>query len=171
VVSVAAAVDVPTGAIGYVLDLLEIELPEALPAGDYTLVVVASGDGQEARVTREIGVAGEADRVRRLVGRGLVPTTLETGQDLISARDLGVAPATVWARWIDELRATAALAEEALPVASDGRFADMSGGEVFAAVGEADVVDFVDHLLASGASRSTFALADAFAQWVLDGTP
>jgi len=171
VASDAAEVDVPTGAIGYVLDLLEIELPEALPAGDYTLVVVASGDGQEARATREIAVAGEADRVRRLVGRGLVPTTLETGQELISARDLGVAPATVWARWIDELRATAALAEEALPVATSGRFADMSGGEVFAAVGEADVVDFVDHLLASGASRSTFALADAFAQWVLDGAP
>ncbi|MBW6456970.1 MAG: hypothetical protein K0A98_13900, partial [Trueperaceae bacterium] len=165
------SVDGPTGAIGYVLDLLEIELPEGLASGDYTLVVVATGDGQEARATRELAVAGEPDRLRRLVGRGLVPTTLETGQNLISPRDLGVAPGTVWARWLDELRATAALAEEALPVATSGRFADMTGGEVFAAASEADLLDFVDHLLASGASRSTFALADAFAQWALDGAP
>ncbi len=167
----AAAVDVPTGAIGYVLDLLEIELPETLAGGDYTLVVVATGDGQEARATREVPVAGAPDRLRRLVGRGLVPTTLETGQNLISARDLGVAPSTVWARWLEELRGAAALAEEALPVATSGRFADMSGGEVFASVSEADVLDFVDHLLESGANRSTFVLADAFAQWALDGAP
>ncbi len=167
----AASVDVPTGAIGYVLDLLEIELPETLPSGGYTLVVVATGDGQEARATREVAVAGAPERLRRLIGRGLVPTTLETGQNLISVRDLGVAPGTVWARWLDELRATAALAEEALPEATSGRFAGMSGGEIFAAVEEQDLLDFVDHLLESGASRSTFALADAFAQWVLDGTP
>lgn len=167
----AASVDVPTGAIGYVLDLLEIELPETLPSGGYTLVVVATGDGQEARTTREVAVAGAPERLRRLIGRGLVPTTLETGQNLISVRDLGVAPGTVWARWLDELRATAALAEEALPEATSGRFAGMSGGEIFAAVEEQDLLDFVDHLLESGASRSTFALADAFAQWVLDGTP
>ncbi|MFO8151125.1 MAG: tetratricopeptide repeat protein [Trueperaceae bacterium] len=167
----AASVDVPTGAIGYVLDLLEIELPETLPSGGYTLVVVATGDGQEARATREVAVAGAPERLRRLIGRGLVPTTLETGQNLISVRDLGVAPGTVWARWLDELRATAALAEEALPEATSGRFAGMSGGEIFAAVEEQDLLGFVDHLLESGASRSTFALADAFAQWVLDGTP
>jgi len=170
-VAASESVDVPTGAIGYVLDLLEIELPEELPGGAYTLVVIASGDGLEARATRELAVSGTSDRLRRLVGRGLVVTTLETGQSLISARDLGVAPGTVWARWIEELRATATLAEEALPVATSGRFADMSGGEVFAAADEADLLDFVDHLLVSGASRSTFALADAFAQWVLDGAP
>jgi len=170
-VAASASVDVPTGAIGYVLDLLEIELPESLASGDYTLEVVARGDGQEARASREVAVTGAPDPLRRLVGRGLVPTTLETGQNLISTRDLDVAPGTVWARWLDELRATAALAEEALPVATSGRFADMSGGEVFAAATEADLLDFVDHLLASGASRSTFALADAFAQWVLDGAP
>jgi tetratricopeptide (TPR) repeat protein len=170
-VSDTASVDVPTGAIGYVLDLLEIELPEALTSGDYTLVVVATGDGQEARATRSVAVAGAPDRLRRLIGRGLVLTTLETGQNLLSARDLGVAPSAVWARWLDELKATAALADEALPVPTSGRFADMAGGEVFAAATEADLLDFVDHLLDSGASRSTFALADAFAQWVLDGTP
>jgi len=167
----AASVDVPTGAIGFVLDLLEIELPERLPSGSYALVVVATGDGQEARATRDLEVSGEPDRVRRLIGRGLVATTLETGQALIAARDLGVVPSTVWARWLAELRATAPLAEEALPPASSGRFADMSGGEVFAASEEADLLDFVDYLLASGARRSTFALVDAYAQWVLDGAP
>lgn len=167
----AASVDVPTGAIGYVLDLLELEVPERLASGSYALVVVATGDGQEARATRDLEVAGEADRVRRLIGRGLVPTTLETGQALIAARDLGVAASAVWTRWLAELRATAPLAEEALPPATSGRFADMSGGEAFAASEEADLLDFVDHLLASGARRSTFALVDAYAQWVLDGAP
>jgi len=165
------AIDVPSGAIGYVLDLLQVELPVALPSGRYTLVVIASGDGQEARATRGLEVAGETDRLRRLIGRGLVPTTLESGQALVAARDLGIDPAAVWARWVAELQAAAPLAEEALPTAERGRFEGMSGGAVFAATSEADVLDFIDHLLESGARLSTFALADAYAQWVLDGAP
>jgi len=109
--------------------------------------------------------------VRRLIGRGLVPTALESGQALVAERDLAVDAAVVWARWVVELQAAAPLAEEALPVPESGRFAGMSGGEAFAATSEADVIDFVDHLLDSGARLSTFALADAYAQWMLDGAP
>lgn len=166
-----ARVDVPAAAIGYVLDLLQVELPVTLAPGAYTVDVVATGDGLEARSTRTLVVEGTPDRVRRLIGRGLVPTALESGQALVAERDLAVDAAVVWARWVAELQAAAPLAEEALPLPESGRFAGMSGGEAFAATSEADVIDFVDHLLDSGARLSTFALADAYAQWVLDGAP
>jgi tetratricopeptide (TPR) repeat protein len=164
-------VDVPEGAIGLVLDQGRIELPSSLPAGTYVLVVEVQAGEQGVIASRALEVAGGSDPLRRLIGRGLVPTTLEGNQPLLAARDLGVAPATVWARLVSELRAVASIAEEVLPVSTDGRFAGLSGGAVFAASGEAEVVDFIEHLLASGARQTTFVLADAYAQWVLDGAP
>jgi tetratricopeptide (TPR) repeat protein len=166
-----AVVDVPTGAIGYVVDVLTLELPVDLPAGAYGMAVTATGDGIEARADRELAVDGSADRLRRLIGRGLVLTSLDNGQALIGVRDLAFAAEAVWARLVEELRGSAALAEEAMPAATSGRFAGRSGGAVFEEATAADVQDFLDHLLDSGARYSTFAFADAFAQWVLDGAP
>jgi len=171
VVGDEGVVDVPTGAIGYVIDVLAIELPTGLSAGAYTLAVRATGDGVEARASRPVAVVGEAERVRRLVGRGLVFTALDTGQALFAARDVAGGAEALWARLLAELRSAAALAEEALPVASAGRFAGLGGAEVFLQSDEGDIRDFVDHLLASGARYTTFAFVDAYAQWVLDGTP
>jgi hypothetical protein len=165
------SVDVPDGAIGLVLDQGRIELPTTLPAGSYVLVVEVRGGEQEAIASRSVQVAGESDLLRRLIGRGLSPTTLESNQPLLSARDLGVAPATVWLRLAAELQSVASIAEEVLPVSIEGRFAGLSGATIFGAVGETEVVAFLEHLLASGARQATFVLADAFAQWVLDGAP
>ncbi|MDA0700274.1 MAG: hypothetical protein O3A02_03585, partial [bacterium] len=167
----AAVVDVPTGAIGYVIDVLLIEVPVDLAAGGYAVVVTAASDGVEARASRQLEVDGEADRVRRLVGRGLVLTGLDTGQALVTVRDLGVAADTLWARLFMELRAAATLADEAMPLVEVGRFAGLGGGEVFERSEEVDVRDFIDFVLASGARYTTFAFVDAYAQWVLDGAP
>lgn len=166
-----ALVDVPGGAIGYVTDATLLEVPVDLDAGAYVLTVRAEGDGLVATADATVSVAGAPERVRRLIGRGLVATALESGQPLVGARDLGVAEATVWARWLAELHAVADLAEEVLPEVTEGRFAGRSGGRAFADSTLDDVVAFVDHLLASDARASTFALADAYAQWVVDGTP
>ncbi len=171
VVGDATVVDVPTGAIGYVIDVLAVELPIDLATGSYTLAVTVAGDGVEARADRTVDVVGAAERVRRLVGRGLVLTALETGQALFSARDVAAPADALWARLVAELRAAAALADDALPVAETGRFAGLGGAEVFLQSDADDVRDFVDHLLDSGARYTTFAFVDAYAQWVLDGAP
>lgn len=164
-------VDVPDGAIGLVVDQARFELPQELAAGRYQLELRVEGGGQSLVSSRGLEVAGSSDPLRRLIGRGLIPTTLEGNQPLLTARDLGVAAATVWARLVAELRNVAAIAEEVLPVASEGRFAGLSGGAIFAASSEAEVLDFLTHLLDSGANQTTFVLADAYAQWILDGAP
>lgn len=166
-----ATVDVPTGAIGYVVDVLTLELPIELAPGSYTLAVTATGDGIESNAERTLVVAGQPERIRRLVGRGLVLTAIDSGQALVTVRDLTVAADSVWARLVAELRDAAPLAEEAVPAATMGRFAGMSGGTVFRESTGADVRDFVDYLLDSGARYTTFAFVDAYAQWALDGAP
>jgi hypothetical protein len=166
-----AIVDVPTGAIGYVVDVLTLELPVDLAPGSYTLAVTATGDGIDAEADRTLVVAGQPERVRRLVGRGLVLTEIDSGQALVTVRDLAVAADAVWARLVAELRDAAPLAEEAMPAATAGRFSGLSGGSVFEQSTAADVRDFVDFLLDSGARYTTFAFVDAYAQWVLDGAP
>lgn len=164
-------IDIPSGAIGYVIDTLQIELPVTLAAGTYALEVRARGDDMVAVREGALQVAGQSDDLRRLVGRALVPTALDSGTALVTARDLTLVPSVVWARWVAELQALAELAEEALPAPTVGRFEGQSGGEIFRATQQQDVQDFVRFLLATGARQSTFALADAYAQWVLDGAP
>jgi tetratricopeptide (TPR) repeat protein len=166
-----ATVDVPTGAIGFVIDVLRLELPLDLPAGSYTIDVVARGDGLEAAATRSVAVAGAPDVFRRLVGRGLTPTALESGQALVAERDLSLGRAALLDRLLQELLVAAPSADDVLPPIEAGRFAGRGGGEAFLQSGPEDVRDFLEHLLASGARDASFAFVDAYAQWVVDGTP
>jgi tetratricopeptide (TPR) repeat protein len=167
----SANVDVPTGAIGFVVDALRLEVPVDLPAGGYALDVVARGDGLEAVATRDVPVEGVANPFRRLVGRGLVPTALETGQALVAERDLALGDAALLDRLVQELQLAAPAAGDVLPTIEAGRFAGLDGGEAFAVSGPDDVADFLAHLLASDARDSSFAFVDAYAQWIVDGAP
>jgi hypothetical protein len=167
----SATVDVPTGAIGFVVDALRLELPSDLAAGAYALEVVARGDGLEASAVRDVRVEGEADAFRRLVGRGLVPTALETGQALVSERDLALGEAALLDRLVEELQLAAPFAGDVLPTIEEGRFAGLDGGEAFAASGPADAAAFLAHLLATDARDASFAFVDAYAQWIVDGAP
>lgn len=164
-------VDVPTGAIGYVVDILRIEVPADLPVGAYALDVVARADGLEATATRDVVVEGVANAFRRLVGRGLVPTALESGLALVGERDLVLGDAALLDRLLRELQVAAPAAGDVLPTIEEGRFAGLDGGEAFAASGPDDVADFLAHLIASGARDASFAFVDAYAQWVVDGAP
>ncbi|MFN2322833.1 MAG: hypothetical protein ABR510_07730 [Trueperaceae bacterium] len=166
-----ATVDVPTGAIGLVVDDLRIEVPADLPAGAYVLDVVARGDGLEAAATRDVAVEGDADTFRRLVGRGLVPTALETGQALVTERDLTLGEAALLDRLVQELQLAAPAAGDVLPTIEGGRFAGLDGGEAFSASGPDDVAAFLAQLVASGARDTSFAFVDAYAQWIVDGAP
>ncbi len=163
-------VDVPMGAIGFVVEVARLELPEDLPGGRYALVVRAEGDGQETAAVSTVEVEGAAELLRRLVGRDLSLLALETERALIMPRDLAQ-PDVVVARLVAELRAAAVVAEEVLPVAEGGRFAGLSGGEVFESSSERDVRDFLAYVLAEGAADTSFTFVDGYAEWVLQGAP
>ncbi len=166
-----ATVEVPTGAIGLVVDALRLELPADLPAGTYTLDVAAEGDGVSATATTTFEVAGEPDPFRGLIGRGLVLTALDTGQALVTERDLSAGRAGLVDRLVGELQRAAPTAAEVLPPIETGRFAGSTGGEAFAESGPEEVLAFLRYLLDSGARSTSFAFVDAYAQWVVEGAP
>ncbi|HZJ08418.1 MAG TPA: tetratricopeptide repeat protein, partial [Trueperaceae bacterium] len=99
--------EIPAGAVGYVVDALELTLPADLASGAYLVVVEADG-GEEQRVelTTELSVEGEPELLRRLIGRGLVMTSFQSGAPLYSAQDLA-APDQLTAVMLDELAASA----------------------------------------------------------------
>ncbi len=163
-------IDVPMGAIGFVVEVARVELPEGLASGRYALVVRAEGDGQEASAVSTVEVEGVAEPLRRLVGRDVSLLALETERVLFVPRDLAQ-PEVVVARLVAELRAAAAVAEEVLPVAESGRFAGLSGGEVFDTSSEPDVLDFLGYVLDEGAADTSFTFVDGYAEWVLQGAP
>ncbi len=163
-------VDVPMGAIGFVVEVARLELPDPLMAGRYTLVVRATGDGLEAEAVRGLDVDGTAEIVRRLVGRDVTLLALETEQALFAPRDVAQS-GVVLARLLAELQVAAPIAEDVLPSIDTGRFAGSSGGEAFAASDEADVVDFLRFVLAEGAADTSFTFVDGYAEWLLQGAP
>jgi tetratricopeptide (TPR) repeat protein len=163
-------VDVPQGAIGFVVQVVRVELPAQLPSGRYALAVTAGGDGLEAEAVRTLEVAGSADPLRRLVGRDVDLLALETEQTLVAPRDLAQREVLI-ARLLRELRAVADVAEEVLPVPDEGRFAGLTGAEVFEASSEDDVLDFLTFVLDEGAADTSFTFVDGYAEWVLQGTP
>ena len=164
-------VDVPTGAIGYVVEELGIELPGAAAPGTYLLTLEVEGDGEtRAGIERDVEVAGEPDPLRRLIGRGVEVTALATGRPLFDAEDV-LRSANVLPALIGELRAAASAAESSLPVAQEGRFAGLSGGVLFESSDEQDVRDFLAFLVREGVSDVRLTFVDAYAQWALDGAP
>lgn len=169
-VTVESSVLVPAGAVGFVVDVVELTLPLDLAAGDYFVTVAVQGDeGQLVTAGTGLTVAGGPDLLRRLVGRSLVMTAFESGRPLYSVADLG--GERLMATLVQELRDTADLAEQALPAVETGRFAGLSGGELFRDSSEQDVEDFLSYVLASEARDSRFSFVDAYAQWALDGAP
>jgi tetratricopeptide (TPR) repeat protein len=164
-------VDVPTGAIGYVVEELGIELPDTAAAGDYRLSLEVEGDGDtRAGIERSVEVAGDPDPLRRLLGRGVELTALATGRPLIDVDDV-LRGGSVLPALIGELRAAASAAETSLPVAEEGRFAGLSGGVLFESSDERDVRDFLAFLVREGLSDVRLTFVDAYAQWALDGAP
>jgi tetratricopeptide (TPR) repeat protein len=170
---VAAAervVDVPIGAIGYVVDVARVDLPIDLAGGRYTVRVLAEGDGLEADALRSFEVGGAPDVVRILVGRDVTMLALDTNQPLYGARDVG-REGHVFATLLAELRATADAAEEVLEPPEEGRFVGLSGGAIFTGSTVHDVRDFITFVLESGAQDTSFTFVDGYADWAVFGAP
>ncbi len=166
-----AAVQVPPGAVGFVVDDVALALPQDLASGSYQVDVSAvGGEGQTAETSVTFEVDGEPQALRQLIGRNLTMTDLRSGQPLYTVGDLSRAGQLIEVL-MAELRYAADAAEEALPTVETGRFQGMSGGELFTSSTAQDVQDFLDYVLASGSRDARFAFVDAYAQWALDGAP
>jgi tetratricopeptide (TPR) repeat protein len=170
VLEIVREVDVPMNAIGYVIDVSRVQLPDDLAPGRYAVRVSAAGDGLDAEAVRSIEVEGEPQLLRGLIGRDVTMLALDTNQPLYGVRDLPRGDAALESL-VRELRATADAAEEVLPFPEEGRFAGLSGGEIFGSSQLADVLDFVRYLLAVGAEDTSFTFVDGYAEWAVDGAP
>ncbi len=167
----AEQVSIPRNAVGFVVDGLALTLPSDLSAGTFRLEIAAtSADGRSVTGESKVEVAGGPVVLRQLVGRGIGMTSLDTGSALYGEADLAH-PGALTDILVQELRATTNEAEQALPKATAGRFKGLSGSQVFQKSTAQDVTDFLRYLLASGAHDTSFTFVDAYAQWVLDGTP
>lgn len=170
--SLRETVEIPTGAIGYVVDELGLTLPEGLEPGTYELRIQAeASEERRAETALVVPVVGEPLLLRQLVGRNIVMQSLDTGSPLYSRRDLERAD-MLPQLLVSELHATAEAAAEALPAVTQGRFEGLGGGELFASATEQDVRDFLRFLLSQeGARDVAFVFVEAYAQWALDGAP
>ena len=166
-----ASVETPPGAVGYVVDFVDIELPVDLPAGEYRLVVDAAS-GEELTASAEIGFSVSAGVVplRQLFGRNVVMTGLEIDSPLYGRTDLASVERVV-ERMVQELRDAAPAAEAALPTVEGGRYDGMTGSQVFLGASADDVSEFLAYLADSETSDTRFTFVDGFAQWALDGAP
>jgi hypothetical protein len=153
-----------------VVDVARVTLPSDLAPGRYTLRATATGEGLEAEAVRSFEVGGAAELVRLLVGRDVTMLGLETSQPLYQARDVERGD-RVLDVLVNELRTTAAAADEVLPVPDEGRFAGRSGAEIFEASTREDVRDFVRYLLDEGAQDTSFTFVDGYADWAVAGAP
>jgi len=164
-------VDVPADAIGYVIEEARLELPTDLGPGTYRVTVTVRGDGDtRASVVREAEVAGEPEPLRRLIGRNVVLTSLASGRPLYGAADADREDAVV-SRLVDELRSAATAAEETLPTVESGRFAGLTGAELFERSDVSDVRDFLSFLAGEGTTDVRATFVDVYAQWALQGAP
>lgn len=169
--SLVVEVAPPAGAVGYVIDDVEFELPTDLSAGSYELQLsVTDFGGSAATSSVDLVVEGFVEPLRQLFGRGVMMTSLDLGAPLYGKADLASSGRAVSAM-LAELHDSAAAAEEALPVVELGRFEGLAGGELFASSDAEDVRDFLAYLASSGARDSRFVFVDGYAQWALDGAP
>jgi tetratricopeptide (TPR) repeat protein len=165
-------IELPRNAIGYLIDTLGIDIPAGAGDGSYALdISVSATEERSASTTLEFNVAGTPLYTRQLISRNVVMRALDTDAPLYANRDVTRSDNALLESLLQELRVTAPAAEEALPEITSGRFAGLTGGQLFLNSSEGDVTDFLDFLLASGTRDANFSFVDAYAQWALDGAP
>lgn len=161
----------PVDTVGFVMDGLVFRLPHDLPAGDYVLTAtVTATEGREASERLRLHVGAAEDPLRGLFGYGITLQGIGGGAPLFDRRSLGHWPESR-AVLLRELEETRDAADEVLPRIEAGRFRGMSGGEAFAAAGDADLRDFLTWMADPELQGASFVFVDTFAQWIIDGAP
>lgn len=164
------AVEIPRNAIGYVIDLLYIDVPSDLADGNYVIeLLVTASEDRQAGAEIEIELLGQASLLRQLISRSITMTDIANASPLYASEDLARADTYLIDILLQELSATADLAEEALPIVETGRFEGLSGAALFNSSTEQDIRDFLQLLLSNTTGDSSFTFVDAYAQWALEG--
>ncbi|MBS3933001.1 MAG: tetratricopeptide repeat protein [Truepera sp.] len=173
--ALSQTVSIPRGAVAFVIGDIALDLPATLAAGSYRLSLSVSGLAEQlVSTTVPLEVTGSPSLLRRLVSRGIVLRTLDTDMAIYTAADLARSEPDLRLveALLQELRLTAAAAQEALPEVTVGRFAGKQGGALFRESTADDVHDFLGFVLAqAGLANSSFTFVDLYAQWALDGAP
>lgn len=166
-----ASIETPPGAVGYVVDFVNVALPADLPAGDYVLLVDAtSGEELAVNAQTSFSVAAGVVPLRQLFGRNVVMTGLEIESPLYGRADLNSVE-RVLDRMVQELHDAAPAAEAALPTVVGGRYDGQSGAQLFLNTTADDVALFLAYVAGTGTSETRFTFVDGFAQWAIDGAP
>ena len=171
VASAQATISIPTGAIGYVVDDLRLEVPVDAQPGDYRMEIEATAqNGRMASISIPFEVAGESVAMRWLLGRGIEMRSLGSGTALYAVEDLPRAPRLA-DLLLGELQASAESAASAIPEVEAGRFEGLDGGEVFRQSTIEDVQAFLAWLRSEGTVDVAFPFVEAYAQWAVEGAP
>ncbi len=164
-------ITLPLDTIGFVVDGLPFSLPFDLEPGEVTVIVtVTASEDRAVSEAATFRVVQRDDPLRRLVGLGITMQYLESGQSLFDRTDLGNWP-EVFARIESELDAFGEAASEVITEIASGRFSGLDGGDAFAATTERDVLDFLDWVAVEELEGSSFNFVEAYAQWLVEGTP
>ena len=163
--------DIPTNAIGFVVDSLGVDLPTDA-AGTYTLQLSATAS-EDRSITAEVPleVVGQPGLLRGLLSQNITMLALESQTALYARSDLNEGDDALITTLLGELQGSADAADATLPAIASGRFQGFSGGQLFSDSSAADVRDFLSYLLAQNSADATFSFVDAYAQWALSGAP
>ncbi|HHO55712.1 MAG TPA: tetratricopeptide repeat protein [Trueperaceae bacterium] len=159
---------IPENAIGYVIDDNSILLPSDAWAGKYELrITISTDDGRKAVSVSNFEIAEGRSFLRQLISRDIFMYDIDD-KPFYSAKDLNKSNEVLEALLLTEVHNLAGLAEDKIPPVESGRFAGMTGGEMFSAATTADISDFLQYLLSTDANQSEFLFVDSFLQWALE---
>lgn len=172
--SLSQQIDIPANVVDYRINSIPIDIPHDITAGDYILELHAtSNDGRSSQASLELTISEAGSLVRQLLARGILLRNLETWKPYYRLEHLydPTIDAHIVPQMLQELRDTAQIADENLPTISLGKFAGMSGSQVFAQSSSDDVLDFLHFAAISTGEGIDIAFVEAYAQWVLEGAP
>ncbi|MEZ4632885.1 MAG: tetratricopeptide repeat protein [Deinococcales bacterium] len=167
------SLSIPQNSVAFEVRDGSFDLPLILKAGEYSLRLSLASEGEVAQRSLNFRLAGEPILLRQLLSRNIILRNLEGSGALYGATMMRGANAdtNLIAALMAELRRSAELAENALPMIEEGRFAEFSGSKLFLESSAEDIRDFLSYVLATGTAEVSFSFVDAYAQWAIDGAP
>lgn len=173
-ISLSQQINIPANVVDYRINSIPIDIPRDIPAGEYQLEIrVSSSDTRSSEASLTLNLKEKTSLVRQLVARGIILRNLETWQPYYSLQhiDNAIIDETIIPRLLQELRDTAHVADESLPAIGSGKFAAMSGAEVFEQSTAKDIRHFLHFAATTTGEGIDIAFVEAYAQWVIEGAP
>lgn len=173
-ISLSQQIKIPANVVDFRINSIPIDIPEDIPAGDYSLDIrIRSNDGRSSETSLELSLQETSSLVRQLVARDIILRNLSTWQPYYGVQDLDnpTVDDTIIPKMLQELRDTAEVAEENLPAIRTGKFVGMRGAEVFEESSAEDIRHFLHFAATTTGEGIDIAFIEAYAQWVIEGAP